>query len=183
MVKIDIMHKNMPAPILNAVQLKWLSLTVIIIVFDLVTKAYFSSSMELYQTIVVFKDLFNLNFSFTLVHNHGAAFSFLSDQGGWQRWFFTITSSVISIVLLVWLFRLKKSETLIAVALTLVLGGAIGNLYDRVTLGYVVDFLDVFIQTPNFEQHWPAFNIADSAISIGAILLIVDAFTSTKKEN
>ncbi len=160
--------------------LKWLFLSAIVVFLDWFSKAYFSSTMELYQSQTVVNDFLNLNLSFTLVHNYGAAFSFLSEQSGWQRWFFTITSSLISFVLLIWLFRLKKSETLIAIALTLVLGGAIGNLYDRITLGYVVDFLDVFVRTSSTEWHWPAFNIADSAISIGAILLIFDAFIVQK---
>jgi len=160
---------------LNNFGLKWLWLTSIIIIFDLATKSIFSSKMELYQSIIIINDFFNIGFNFTLVHNYGAAFSFLSDQGGWQRWFFTIVSSVISLILVIWLYHLKKSEKLLAIAISLVLGGAIGNLWDRVTLGYVVDFLDVYIQTSTGEWHWPAFNVADSAICIGAVFLIIDA--------
>lgn len=169
MVSIDIMPR-----IVNNFGLKWLWLTIVIVILDLATKFLLSSKMDLYQSIVIIRDFFNLGFNLTLVHNYGAAFSFLADQSGWQRWFFTITSTVISLVLIIWLYRLKKSEKLLAIALALVLGGAIGNLWDRVTLGYVVDFLDVYIQTSTGEWHWPAFNIADSAISIGAAFLIID---------
>ena len=152
--------------------LKWLLLSLIVIILDLWSKRLISASMELYQSIPLIDGFFN----FTLLHNHGAAFSFLADQPGWQRWFFTIISSVMSIVLLVWLMRLKSDDKLLAIALALVLGGVLGNLWDRVTLGYVVDFLDVFIVIDNTEKHWPAFNIADSAISIGALFLIIDTF-------
>jgi signal peptidase II len=107
----------------------------------------------------------------TYVHNTGAAFSFLSDAGGWQRWLFAALAIIISGVLAVWLARLQKHETLLAVALSLVLGGAIGNLIDRVAYGYVIDFLDVYYQ----DWHWPAFNIADSAITLGVILMLAES--------
>jgi signal peptidase II len=174
MVKNVYMH-SFGHKLLNNFGLKWLWLTIVIITLDLATKFIFSSTMELYQSIVIMSDFFNLGFNLTLVHNYGAAFSFLADQSGWQRWFFTIVSTVISLVLIIWLYRLKKTEKLLAIALALVLGGAIGNLWDRVTMGYVVDFLDVYIRTSTGEWHWPAFNIADSAISIGAVFLIIDA--------
>jgi signal peptidase II len=162
---------------------KWLWISLLVIISDLGTKQFFSSTMELYQSVRVINDFFSLNFNLTLVHNYGAAFSFLADQGGWQRWFFTIISSVISVVLLIWLYRLKNSEKLLAIALALVLGGALGNLWDRMTMGYVVDFLDVYIQTSTGEWHWPAFNIADSAIFIGAVLLVFDAITGQHKDS
>ena len=114
-------------------------------------------------------------FNFTLVYNQGAAFSFLSDAGGWQRWFFIGLSSVISIVLIVWLNKLKQHQKLLTVSIALILGGAIGNLIDRSIYGHVIDFIDVYYQ----QHHWPAFNIADSAISIGAVLLIIDSFKNT----
>ncbi|MBF0263781.1 MAG: signal peptidase II [Gammaproteobacteria bacterium] len=157
--------------------MKWLLLTIIVIVLDLWSKSLISSSMQLYQSIPLIDGFFN----FTLLHNYGAAFSFLADQPGWQRWFFTIISSVMSLVLLIWIMRLKADEKLLAIALAFVLGGAIGNLWDRVTLGYVVDFLDVFIVFNDKEQHWPAFNIADSAIFIGAVLLIIDTFSKPEE--
>ncbi len=105
----------------------------------------------------------------TLVFNKGAAFSFLSDAGGWQRWFFTGLSSLVSVALLVWLLRLKSDERLTAVSLALILGGALGNLIDRIRLGQVVDFLDFHWQ----QSHWPAFNLADSAITVGVVLMLL----------
>jgi signal peptidase II len=111
-------------------------------------------------------------FNFTLAYNYGAAFSFLADAGGWQRWFFTGLAAIFSVVMFVWITRLKSSAKLEAISLSLSLGGAIGNLVDRLIFGYVIDFLDVYYQS----YHWPAFNIADSAICIGAVLLILDSF-------
>ena len=151
---------------------KWLIASLLVIILDLWSKHLISHSMQLYQSIPIIDGFFN----FTLLHNYGAAFSFLADQPGWQRWFFTFVSSIMSVVIFIWLLRLKQHEQLLAIALALVLGGAIGNLWDRVTLGYVVDFLDVFISINQEEKHWPAFNIADSAISIGAVLLLIDTF-------
>ena len=132
--------------------LKWLWLSLLTVVSDQGSKLAIAGSMQLYQSIQIMP-YFNL----TYVHNTGAAFSFLSEAGGWQRWFFAGLALVISIVIAVWLARLKQHETLLAVALSLVLGGAIGNLIDRLAYGYVIDFLDVYYQT----WHWPAFNIAD----------------------
>jgi len=154
--------------------LKWLWLTALIVVVDLYTKSIVSNSFTLYESLPVVSGFFNL----TLAHNYGAAFSFLADQPGWQRWFFTITSLIISVILLFWLKTLKPQEKILAVGLALVLGGALGNLWDRITLGYVVDFLDVYYKT----WHWPAFNVADSAITIGAILLIIDSLFFSDKE-
>ena len=134
---------------------------------DQVSKSAITGSMQLYQSIPVMPF-----FKLTYVHNTGAAFSFLSEAGGWQRWFFAALALVISGVIAVWLARLKHDETLLAVALSLVLGGAIGNLIDRLVYGYVIDFLDVYYQT----WHWPAFNVADSAITIGVILMLMESF-------
>jgi signal peptidase II len=111
-------------------------------------------------------------FKLTYVRNTGAAFSFLSEAGGWQRWFFAGLALMISIVIAVWLTRLKKHETLLAVALALVLGGAAGNLIDRLAYGYVIDFLDVYYES----WHWPAFNVADSAITLGVMLMLAESF-------
>lgn len=147
--------------------LKWLWLSLLAVILDQGSKLAITSSMQLYQSIPVIP-YFNL----TYVHNKGAAFSFLSEAGGWQRWFFAGLALVISGVIAVWLARLKSHETLLAAALSLVLGGAIGNLIDRLAYGYVIDFLDVYYQT----WHWPAFNIADSAITLGVILMLVDSF-------
>ena len=112
------------------------------------------------------------------MHNTGAAFSFLSDAGGWQRWLFAGLAVGMSVVISVWLTRLKENETLIAVALSLILGGAIGNLIDRLAYGYVIDFLDVYYET----WHWPAFNIADSAITVGVVLMLIDSFKPKLEE-
>jgi len=139
----------------------------LVIFLDQVSKLAIAGSMQLYQSIPVMPF-----FKLTYVHNTGAAFSFLSEAGGWQRWFFAALALVISGVIAVWLARLKHDETLLAVALSLVLGGAIGNLIDRLVYGYVIDFLDVYYQT----WHWPAFNIADSAITIGVILMLMESF-------
>jgi signal peptidase II len=154
--------------------LKWLGLSLLAVVLDQVSKLVVVSSMQLYQSISVMP-YFNL----TYVHNTGAAFSFLSEAGGWQRWFFAGLAVIISAVIAVWLARLKQHETLLAVALSLVLGGAIGNLIDRLAYGYVIDFLDVYYQT----WHWPAFNIADSAITLGVILMLAESFGLGKSED
>lgn len=153
---------------------KWLWVSALIIALDLWTKALVSGSLTLHQVIPVFP-----GFNLVLYHNFGAAFSFLSDAGGWQRWFFTAISSVISLFLLGWLFRLKREQGLLAVAICFVLGGALGNLYDRVTLGYVVDFLEFYIS----QYRWPAFNVADSAVFIGAALFAWDIFKEHQRQS
>lgn len=111
--------------------------------------------------------------NWTLLYNPGAAFSFLSDAGGWQRWFFLIISVVASVIFFAWLLRLPKEQTLMRYSLALILAGALGNLIDRALLGYVVDFISVHWQS---EYFYPAFNIADSAITVGAGLMIIDVF-------
>lgn len=114
----------------------------------------------------------------TLVHNTGAAFSFLRDAGGWQTLMFIGLSGVISVAILIWLAQLDSRRAWLAAALALVLGGALGNLFDRVVLGYVIDFIDLYYQ----KWHWPAFNVADSAITVGAILLVIDTFFFDRAE-
>lgn len=147
--------------------LKWLGLSFIIIILDQWSKLSVTATMQLYESIQIMP-YFNL----TYVRNEGAAFSFLSEAGGWQRWLFAGLASAISIMITVWIVRLKKQELLLAVALSLVLGGAIGNLIDRVAYGYVIDFLDVYYQ----NKHWPAFNVADSAICVGVFLMLLENF-------
>ncbi len=156
--------------------LKWLWLTVLIIILDLSTKAVVSQNFSLYETLPVIPGWFNL----TLAHNAGAAFSFLANESGWQRWFFAIIAFVVSGIIFFWIKRLQVHERWVAISLALVLGGALGNLWDRLTLGYVVDFLDFYYQSSpqSRPMHWPAFNIADMAISIGAFMLIIDALFS-----
>ncbi len=153
--------------------LKWLWLTFVIVIFDQVTKYIASSTLVLYKPVAVMP-----MFNWTLMHNTGAAFSFLHDAGGWQRWFFAVIAIVVSIVIVVWLKRLQQYEKWQAAALALILGGAIGNVIDRIWLGYVVDFIDVYYQ----NSHWPAFNIADSAISIGVAILIIDSIREYRAE-
>jgi len=144
-------------------------ISIIAIALDQITKWYASNLLSMHQPVPVMP-----SFNFTLMHNYGAAFSFLSNAGGWQRWFFTIVAAVISVVLIVWIARLKSHEKWLGLGLSLVLGGAIGNLIDRVRLGYVVDFIQWYYDS----FYWPAFNIADSAIFVGtAILLLTTFFT------
>ncbi|MBT5388968.1 MAG: lipoprotein signal peptidase [Porticoccaceae bacterium] len=111
-------------------------------------------------------------FNLVRAHNYGAAFSFLSDAGGWQRWGFSILAAVVSLIISLWIVRLPEGRRLEGLALALILGGALGNLYDRLTLGYVVDFLDFHWS----GVHFPAFNVADAGITVGAVLIIIDGF-------
>ncbi|MDH4284240.1 MAG: signal peptidase II [Gallionellaceae bacterium] len=158
-----------PAPSQPAAKValkSWLSLAALIIVLDQASKLWISNHFSYGESLQVLA-FFNL----VLAHNTGAAFSFLNDAGGWQRWMF----SAIAIVAAVWIVRLLRQhahETLFCLALALILGGALGNLIDRVAYGYVVDFLDFYWG----GYHFPAFNVADSAISVGAALLILDSF-------
>jgi signal peptidase II len=145
--------------------LVWIWLSVVVIVLDQWTKSLASNALTLYQPVAVFP-----SFNLTLSHNTGAAFSFLSDAGGWQRWFFVILALGVSVFLVNWMWRLRRQDTWVAIALALILGGAIGNVWDRMLLGYVVDFIDVYYNT----WHWPAFNIADSAITVGAVMLVIE---------
>lgn len=146
--------------------LKWLWLSAVVVVLDLGTK-WLATDMLDYAISVPVLPFFN----FTLLHNTGAAFSFLASAGGWQRWFFAALAVAISVMLVKWLASIKGDKWL-AIAIALVLGGALGNLYDRVLLGYVVDFLHFYWDS----YHFPAFNIADSAITVGAIMMALDIF-------
>lgn len=151
----------------------WYSIAVLVIVLDQLTKHWVSATFSYSETLELLPGL-----NLTLVHNMGAAFSFLSEAGGWQRWFFALIGILVAIVLMVWLARLSDRQRLLALSLSLILGGAIGNLWDRVLLGYVVDFIDVYYQ----HYHWPAFNVADSAITMGAILLILESLLASKQK-
>ncbi len=144
----------------------WLGVTGLIVYLDWLTKHMVSDALTLYRPVEVFSWL-----NLTLAHNYGAAFSMLSDAGGWQRWLFTVLPAAVSLFLVVWLLRLSRAEWLVALALSLVLGGALGNLAGRIKYGYVVDFVDVHYA----GWHFPAFNVADSAITVGVILLLLDA--------
>lgn len=147
--------------------LRWAWLSVVILGLDQLTKWIVDRSMHVYQSI----DLLPF-FNLTYLRNQGAAFSFLSDAGGWQRWFFVILSLTASTGIVLWLTRLGRDHRWEAAAWALVLGGAVGNLIDRAAYGYVIDFLDVYYG----DWHWPAFNVADSAITIGIGMLLVDSF-------
>ena len=147
--------------------MKWLWLSFLAVILDQGTKLAVDGTMQLYQSIRILP-YFNL----TYVHNTGAAFSFMRQAGGWQRWFFAGLAIAISIVIAFWLARLQKHEVLLAAALSLILGGAVGNLIDRLVYGYVIDFLDVYYR----GWHWPAFNIADSAITLGVALMLAESF-------
>ena len=143
-----------------------------LLLLDQASKKYMSSILPLCQPGYC-KSLEILPiFKLTLVHNEGAAFSFLSDAGGWQRWLLVLISSVVSTFLAVWLYRVSRQQKLLALALAFILGGALGNLVDRVLQGYVVDFIVVYYD----QLYFPAFNVADSAITVGAGLLIIDIF-------
>jgi signal peptidase II len=158
----------------------WLWLSAFVVLLDQTTKAIVGTSMKLYDRIELLPFL-----DITRLHNTGAAFSMLSSASGWQRWFFIALALIVSVVLMVWLRRVRTPEqTLLALGLSLVLGGALGNVIDRVWLGHVIDFIHFHWQ----GWYFPAFNVADSAISIGAGCLILDAFrdggsTSTHVES
>lgn len=155
--------------------LKWIWLSAVVVLLDQWSKGLASTHLAYLSPVPLLPSL-----NLTLMHNSGAAFSFLSDASGWQRWFFTAVALGISVVILLWLRRLPAGQHGLAAALALILGGALGNVWDRIMLGYVVDFIDLYYQ----QWHWPAFNIADSAITVGALLLIVDAmFLSRKPES
>jgi len=160
MVKADTMPDQKTLSIKS-----WAWISILIIILDQASKLLADHFLQYHQPVDIMP-MFNL----TLMYNKGAAFSFLANAGGWQRWFFLVLTSVVSIFIFMWLKKLKPHQVLQYTALALILGGAIGNLIDRAIYGHVIDFLDVYYQ----QHHWPAFNIADSAISIGAILLIYD---------
>jgi signal peptidase II len=153
--------------------LAWLLLSIVIIAADLLSKHWASNNLTLYSSQEITSWL-----NFHLAHNRGAAFSFLHDANGWQRWFFSSVSSIVSIILLVWLWQTPRNAWRQALALSLVLGGAIGNLVDRLYLGYVVDFIDVHYA----GWHWPAFNIADAAITVGVALLVIDGLIPRRQK-
>lgn len=137
----------------------------IVAVTDRVTKVLCDASLVEGMPVTVFP-----GFDLMLGYNAGAAFSFLNDAGGWQRWFLTAISAVISLALSVWLTKLPRSQKLLGFALALILGGALGNLYDRALAGYVIDFISVYYG----DYRFATFNIADAAISVGAALMVLD---------
>ena len=152
----------------------WMVVALAIIAADQLTKWAIIEWVSLYEKVP-------LNSFINLTHqrNTGAAFSFLADAGGWQRWFFVTLSAVVSCVIVVWLWRIRdQGQTVLAAGLALVLGGAVGNLIDRIMLGYVTDFIQVWFGNWAF----PSFNIADAGITVGAALLIIDALFFSGRE-
>ncbi|HDN2511483.1 signal peptidase II [Providencia vermicola] len=151
--------------------LRWLWLTIVIIVADLGIKQLVLKDLNLYEPHAVMP-FFNIMYA----QNFGAAFSFLADEGGWQRWFFAGIAVGISIILMVMMYRQSAQKRLSNIAYALIIGGAIGNLSDRLVHGFVVDYLDIYVG----NWHWPTFNLADMAICIGAALVILEGFLPEK---
>ncbi len=154
----------------SSLRLIWIS--ALVIVLDQITKQAALTWLPLHQIVEVMPGI-----DWYLTYNTGAAFSFLADAGGWQRWFFTISTIIISAVIAFWIKRVPVDEKLTAVSLCLILGGALGNLIDRVYLGYVIDYIQVWLGS----YPWPAFNIADAAISVGVTVLILSSFKGSDK--
>ena len=153
----------------------WLWLSLALILLDQASKWLVLGTLMPYQVVEVLP-----NINLTLMFNRGAAFSFLADAGGWQRWLFAGFALLVTLALVIWLLRLERDERLLGISLSLIIGGAVGNLIDRVVFGHVVDFIQVylpFIPLRLFNP-WPAFNIADSAISFGVALLLLETFRS-----
>jgi len=156
----------------NRPQLKWLWISLLVVTLDQATKQIAESQLTPHQAVNLFP-----YFDWYLTYNTGAAFSILANAGGWQRWFISVFAVVISGVIVQWIRKLPREETLTAVSLSLILGGAIGNLIDRVYLGHVIDYIQVWLGS----YPWPAFNIADAAIFVGAVMLILSSFTEFGK--
>ena len=152
---------------------RWLGLAALVVVLDQITKLWVSNTFVYGESLAILS-IFNL----VSARNAGAAFSFLSDAGGWQRWLFSVIAVVAS-GWIVWLLRRHAQQKLFCFALALILGGALGNLIDRIAYGYVVDFLDFYWDT----YHFPAFNLADSAITCGAALLLWEGFMNKPEKN
>jgi signal peptidase II len=150
---------------------KWLLMSAIVVLVDQLTKAYISRHYGEFEFTTLLPVL-----DITRMHNVGAAFSFLAGASGWQRWLFIALAVGVSIAIVVWLFRMPRSKVLLAAGLSLVLGGAIGNVIDRIRLGYVVDFIHFHWD----RAYFPAFNVADSAITVGAAFLLLDALFEPK---
>lgn len=155
--------------------IRWLAVAAIIVGLDQWTKLLVIGHLAEFDSIVLLPVL-----EFMRLHNEGAAFSFLADASGWQRWLFIVLGIGVSVGIAVWLYKLpSRGQSLLAAALSFVMGGAIGNVIDRVRFGYVVDFIRV-----HYEQwYFPAFNIADSAITVGAALLILDSLLQVKPDH
>lgn len=149
-----------------------LLLSPVVLIVDQLTKLYIDRTMKLYQSIPVVANLFSI----TYLRNRGAAFSFLSDAS-WRLPFFMLATVIAVIAIMVAFVKLRADQRFAAISLTLILSGAVGNLIDRVRLGEVIDFLDVYWRS----HHWPAFNIADSAICVGVAMLALDMFLEERR--
>lgn len=172
----DVLQKDMNMRKYLAI---YFGLSLLIVIADLWTKSVATADLEYAVPVPVYRLFDGLTgFNLTLLHNTGAAFSFLASESGWQRWFFIALAFFVSVGLGVWLTKLRDDKW-VALSVALILGGAIGNLYDRITLGYVVDFLHFYWG----NYHFPAFNIADTAISIGAALMVLDLFRPKKNQD
>ena len=147
--------------------MKWLWVSMVVLILDQCTKLLADAMLSMHQSVMLLPFL-----ALRKAYNYGAAFSFLGDASGWQRWFFIVLALVVIAILVTWLRRLPADNTGARMALVLILGGAAGNVIDRLVYGYVIDFIDVFYGS----WHWPTFNIADSAISVGVFLLLLDSF-------
>jgi signal peptidase II len=152
---------------------KWLWLSATVLLLDQGSKLLADAGLVFHEPVPLLPFL-NLR----LAYNTGAAFSFLSSAGGWQRWFFAGLSVLVVGVLVIWMRRLRPEQRSLASAFALIVGGAVGNLVDRLVYGHVIDFIDVYYGT----WHWPTFNIADSAITLGAGLLLLDAWHEHRRE-
>ncbi|GLR65130.1 signal peptidase II [Marinospirillum insulare] len=170
-IKANLIKQGLSSLAFQKRNLPWVLIAVVVIGLDLATKAWVTSHFSYGQRLEVLPV-----FDLVLLHNTGAAFSFLAESSGWQRWFFVGIAVVASLIIWGWLNRLESHEKLTALALALILGGALGNLHDRFFYGYVVDFLAFHWQ----HSYFPAFNLADSAITLGAMLLIWGTFFGAK---
>jgi signal peptidase II len=152
---------------------RWLPLTLGVIILDQITKLLIVKHFDLYERIEVLPVL-----DITRLHNTGAAFSMLADASGWQRWFFTLLALGVGVGIIAWLGKLKaRSQWVLCCSLSLILAGALGNLIDRLRLGHVIDFIHAHWD----EHYFAAFNIADSAITIGAVLILIDALLESRR--
>jgi signal peptidase II len=151
----------------------WLAVSALVIALDQLTKTFIEHRLQLYNPVAIFSLL-----DITRMHNTGAAFSFLADQTGWQRWFFLGLALLVSVVLIIWICRSpRRGHSIAMIGLASVLGGALGNAVDRIRLGHVVDFIHVHWH----DAYFPAFNVADSAITVGAGLLLLDALLQSRR--
>ena len=147
----------------------WLWLSLLVVILDQLSKVWINTHLAFNQPVAILPF-----FDLRLLYNTGAAWSILATAGGWQRWFLSGLAMIISVLIVVWLSRLTRQQWWLACSLALILGGALGNLIDRLIYGHVIDFIDIYYQ----QWHWPAFNLADSAISVGAVMLLIEALFS-----